>query len=117
MTRNSYSSTKLGRCPVLLLPLMLLAGCGVVTIPDSAKVADPIVKADIIAACKYSGFFKLANDGVSLAPVPGLSIAVKLVNAGIDKVCANPERYAKDASTVEWLLKQFKDLAKEKVKT
>ena len=31
----------------------------------------------------------------------------KLLDYGIDQVCTNPERFASDVSTVEWLLRNM----------
>jgi hypothetical protein len=65
--------------------------------------ADPATVAKITRICMASGFFHLVNGGLALVyPVPA-----RLLDYGIDQVCMNPERFASDVSTVEWLLKNL----------
>ena len=84
-----------------LLPLLLLAACGTMMQP-----ADPKVTADILAACTRSGWFKMA-DGIAAAAFPVVSLPIAFINAGVDRVCADPERFAADISTVEWVAKNL----------
>lgn len=84
-------------------------------IPPADAPAATAVAADveqkIVSACAFSGLFTLVNGtGTSLAPVPGVAVLGQLVDAGIDKVCGDPGLYAGDASTVAWLVKNFKSL-------
>jgi hypothetical protein len=53
-----------------------------------------------------SGVFKAA-DGALSTFVPPAALPVSLVNAGVDKVCADPTKFAGDATTVEWLVKNL----------
>jgi hypothetical protein len=48
----------------------------------------------------------LAGGALEIA-VPAATLPVAAVNAGVDKVCADPERFAADVSTEEWLLKNL----------
>jgi hypothetical protein len=86
--------------------LCTLAGCAGTTQP-----ADPKVVAEIVQACTGSGLFVAVNSlATSAVPVPGLAIAGQLLDAGITQVCANPEMYAADVSTIEWLIKNLSAL-------
>ena len=65
--------------------------------------ADPAVVVKITRICMASCFFHVVNGGLALVyPVPAL-----LLDYGIDQVCMNPERFASDVTTVEWLLKNM----------
>ncbi len=80
---------------------LLLAACGTALQPG-----DPAVTARIIAACTESGLFKLVDGGVAMAvPAAGLPIAV--INAGVDRVCADPAAFSADISTTEWVAKNL----------
>lgn len=86
-----------------LLSLALLSGCGAVTM----QPADPAVTARIAQACLASGLFKTGvGFGLSFAGPPG-EIANQVFSAGVDRVCANPEAFAADVSTVEWVAKNL----------
>jgi hypothetical protein len=80
---------------------LLLASCSVVPQP-----ADPATAARIIQACTASGLFK-AVDGALSAAVPAAALPVMVVNAGVDVVCRDPNRFAGDISTVEWVVKNL----------
>jgi hypothetical protein len=82
-----------------LAGILWLAGC-------QPQPADPAVVQRIVAACTQSGLFKLAG-GVAAIAVPAATLPVAVVNAGVDKVCADPERFAGDVSTVEWVVKNL----------
>ena len=79
----------------------LLAACGTMMQP-----ADPKITADILAACTRSGWFKLA-DGLVAAAVPAASLPIAVLNAGVDRVCADPAAFSADISTVEWVAKNL----------
>lgn len=66
--------------------------------------ADPKVTADITRACLNSGLFKMADGAIALA-VPAASLPIGVVNAGVDRVCADPAAFAGDVSTAEWVAK------------
>src|SRR5207248_7592102 len=87
-----------------LAALFLLAGCQPPSQPPPPP--DPAVVARIVRACTGSGLFKLAGGALEIA-VPAAALPVAVVNAGVDKVCADPERFAGDVSTVEWVLKNL----------
>jgi hypothetical protein len=68
---------------------------------DAAKV-----EAGIVRACLGSGLFKVA-DGLFAAALPVASLPVSILNAGVDQVCADPHRFAQDAGTAEWVVKNL----------
>jgi hypothetical protein len=80
---------------------LALAGCAVQPQPG-----DPAVTARIVGACVNSGLFKIA-DGLVAAAVPAASLPIAVVNAGVDRVCANPAVFSADLSTVEWVAKNL----------
>ena len=82
--------------------VLLLSACT----PVQQQPADPDVVARIERICTASGFFKLVNGAVVLA-VPAAAIPIALLNAGVDKVCLDPERFAADAATLKWLAKNL----------
>ena len=82
------------------LAILALVSCGTVPQP-----ADPAVTQRIVAACMADGFFKMVGGRLVLAAVDPTRIAAPLIAAGVDIVCASPERFAGDISTVEWVLK------------
>ena len=98
-----------------LVPLLALAGCTAAPpigalVPPAAQPAvaqsAAAVEQKFAALCVGSGLFVLVNGwATSSVPVPGLALAGQLVDAGVDKVCADPARFAADASTIEWLVK------------
>jgi hypothetical protein len=81
--------------------LFALASCSVVPQP-----ADPATANRIVKACTASGLFK-AVDGALSAAVPAAALPVMVVNAGVDIVCRDPNRFAADISTVEWVVKNL----------
>ena len=82
-----------------LAGVLLLVGC-------QPQPPDPAVVQRILAACTQSGLFKLAGGALAIA-VPASTLPLAVVNAGVDKVCADPERFAGDISTVEWVVKNL----------
>jgi hypothetical protein len=73
--------------------------------------ADPATVQRIVAACTNSGLFKLASGALDVA-VPAATLPVAVVNAGVDKVCADPKRFADDVTTVEWVAKNLRPFAR-----
>lgn len=66
------------------------------------------IQAGIVQACVASGMFRMADTVVMIAvPISALPLAV--INAGVDRVCADPARYARDAATVEWVVRNLRD--------
>jgi hypothetical protein len=88
-----------------LAGVLLLASCQ--PGPIERQPPDPAVVARIVAACTGSGLFKLAGGALEIA-VPATALPVAVINAGVDKVCANPEQFAGDVSTVEWVVKNLR---------
>lgn len=84
------------------LPMMILAGCAGST-TAVVQPPDPAIVADITNVCLASGLFEI-GDGVVATLVPVTALPIALVNAGVDKVCANPAAFASDISTVQWLV-------------
>ena len=89
----------------LLAAALAVALSSCETIP--VQPADPAVTQRIVTACLASGLFKTGvGFGLSFAGPPG-EIADRVISWGIDKVCADPARYAADAATVEWVVKNL----------
>jgi hypothetical protein len=82
--------------------LFALASCSGIT----PQPADPATANRIVKACLASGLFK-AVDGALSAAVPAAALPVMAVNAGVDIVCRDPNRFAGDISTVEWVVKNL----------
>jgi hypothetical protein len=85
----------------IIASVLLLASCQ--SGPVTQQPADPAVVARIVHACTNSGLFKLAGGALEIA-VPAATLPVAVVNAGVERVCADPERFAGDVSTVEWVV-------------
>ncbi len=80
-----------------------LSSCSAVPV----QPADPDVVQRIVTACLASGLFKSGvGFGLSFAGPPG-EIADRVISWGIDRVCADPVRFAGDISTVEWVVKNL----------
>jgi hypothetical protein len=59
--------------------------------------------------CAATGLFRIGGDVIKVAcPIAALPVA--WVEAGVDEVCANPDVYAKQIGTVEWLIKNTRTL-------
>ncbi len=80
----------------------MLAACGIVSQP-----ADPAVTARIEAACMADGVFVRFGGRLVLGAVDPTRVAAPLIAAGVDLVCADPERFAADISTVEWVVRNL----------
>jgi hypothetical protein len=99
-----------------LAGILLSAGCagsglGPGAGPVQHATADPATVQNIVAACTNSGLFKLAGGALGVA-VPAATLPVAVVNAGVEKVCANPQQFADDVSTVEWVAKNLRPFAR-----
>jgi len=88
-----------------LAALLLFVGCQ--TPAEPPPPPDPAVVQRILRACTASGLFKLAGGALEIA-VPAAALPVAVVNAGVEKVCADPQRFAADVSTVEWVVKNLR---------
>ena|SRR5689334_15438315 len=86
--------------PCIIAGVLLLASCQ--SGPVTQQPADPAVVSRIVHACTNSGLFKLG--GALEIAVPAATLPVAVVNAGVERVCADPERFAGDVSTVEWVV-------------
>ncbi len=89
--------------PIIIATVLALAACGGVQQP-----ADPAVLARVVKACMGSGLFKLV-DGTVATFVPQATLPIALVNAGVDRVCSDPEAFAADASAVEQAIRQLEN--------
>lgn len=88
----------------LVLGALTLAACA--GPPIAKQAADPAVTQGIARACLGSGLFKMAlGVGGRIALGPAGDLPVSVINAGVDQVCADPERFAGDVSTAEWVVK------------
>jgi hypothetical protein len=98
-----------------LAGILLLGGCaspGTGAGPGQPPTAaDPATVQRIVAACTNSGLFKLAGGALEVA-VPAATLPVAVVNAGVEKVCANPQQFADDVSTVDWVVKNLRPFAR-----
>jgi hypothetical protein len=97
-----------------LTSVLLLAGCASPSPgpgPVGPPTADPATVTRIVAACTNSGLFKLAGGAIGVA-VPVAALPVAVVNAGVEKVCADPQRFADDVTTVEWVAKNLRPFAR-----
>jgi len=88
-----------------LAALLLLVGCQMPAEPPPPP--DPAVVQRILRACTASGLFKLAGGVLEIA-VPTAALPGAVVDAGVEKVCADPQRFAGDVSTVEWVIKNLR---------
>lgn len=59
---------------------------------------------DIAALCVGSGLFKSVTAALG-ASVPIGALPAALIDAGVDKVCANPAEFAAIDGTIRWLIK------------
>ena len=92
-----------------LAALLLFVGCQSPTEPPPPP--DPAVVQRILRACTESGLFRLVGGALEIA-VPAAALPVAVVNAGVEKVCADPQRFAGDVSTVEWVVKNLRTTAR-----
>ncbi len=69
--------------------------------------ADPVITERIEAACMADRVFVRVGGRLVLGAVDPTRVAAPLVAAGVDIVCANPERFSRDISTVEWVAKNL----------
>lgn len=88
-----------------------LAACGAPPSPGSVP-PDPKLVSEIGTACMGSGFFKAA-DGVVTMFVPEATLPVALINAGVDKVCADPTAIAGDVALAKYWISYLKGLTKK----
>ena len=82
---------------------MLLSGCAGVQM----QPADPGTVRAIVAACTADGVFKNFGGRLVLAAADPTRVAAPLIAAGVDVVCADPERFAADAATAAWVFKNI----------
>ena len=94
--------------PAVALPL-LLSGCGTIQM----QPADPVMVQRIVSACLQSGLFKAA-DGMVAAAFPVAALPIMLINAGVDRVCANPALFAADLSTAEWVVRNISSVLRDR---
>jgi hypothetical protein len=100
------------RITLVAAPLLALAACSSLpaTTPDPTAIAR--IEADIVKACTADGLFRPAvQAGVAIA-VPAGQLPLSVVEAGIDRICADPARYARDIGAAEQVAKTLRDVAK-----
>jgi hypothetical protein len=97
----------MSRLSIAYFSILMLGGCSVVPTVNVERVDR--IEARIVAACEHSGLFK-GIGGVALAAVPLGVLPKSVLDAGVDRVCANPERYARYADTVAWVLRNLRDM-------
>lgn len=92
---------------------LLLSGCASSGsgsgVGFQVQPANPDTVQRIVRECTASGLFKQVSGlALSAIPVPMAGVSLSfLLDAGIDKVCANPEQFAAAEGTVVWLTKNF----------
>lgn len=94
--------------------LLALAACSALPAPDAATTdADAArIEAAIVKACTADGMFRPAvRAGVTIA-VPAGTVPLSVAEAGVDIVCANPARYARDAGSAIWVARNLADIVK-----
>ncbi len=96
------------RLPLIAAIMLGLAAC---TAADEAAIGASADKIEekIVKACTASGLFKTATT-VALAAVPAGTLPKAAIDAGVDLVCGDPAKYAKDAGTVAWVAKNLRDI-------
>jgi uncharacterized protein YceK len=96
------------RAFLAFLVVIFLSGCSAVANYDRASMDASVdrIEARIVQVCAQSGLFKIVS-GVALYAIPGAALPIDLIQAGVDKVCANPSRYAHNAGTVAWLIRNI----------
>ncbi len=82
---------------------LLLAACG-----TQMQPADPALTARIVSACLADKVFVSVGGRLVLGAVDPTHIAAPLIAAGVDMVCADPERFSADLSTAAWVLKNIR---------
>lgn len=87
--------------------LVLLAACSGQLGLAPSQPADPAVVSKIIAACTADGVFKSVGGRLVLGALPYAGQADAIIAIGVDKVCAEPERFASDAATAIWVGKNL----------
>lgn len=96
---------------IMALGLTLAVTSACAAIPP--QPANPKVVNDIMIACTVDGMFQ-SNGGrlvlnTAAAGFPGAPIITGLIQAGVDKVCANPTLYASDITTAAWVVRNIRD--------
>ncbi len=83
--------------------LLMLAACAAVPM----QPPDPAVTQRIAEACLGSGLFKVGV-GLGLSLIPAGALPAQVIEAGVDRVCADPAHFAGDISTVEWVVRNMR---------
>ena len=90
------------RVLLMAVAVGLLASCANIT----PQPADPVVVRRIEGICLASGYFKFIDGALALA-YPPAAVPVEIFNRGVDRVCADPVKFATDVSTIQWLIKNM----------
>jgi len=88
--------------PAATAAFLALSACSGV----QPQPADPAAVQRIVQACTASGLFKTVS-GLALAAVPAGPLAASVLAAGVDRVCVDPNRFAADLSTAEWVARNL----------
>ena len=93
------------------MPLRNLA-LGAMLVPAACagierQPADPSTVAAIEAACTADGVFVRFGGRLVLSAADPTGIAAPLAAAGVDRVCADPARFASGISTATWVARNI----------
>lgn len=89
---------------ILACALLLLGACAQRPLPPVNNDTPENVAERITKVCKTFGIIRIAG-GVAIYAIPGAALPITLINRGVDQVCANPEKFAHDAATVAWVIR------------
>lgn len=98
--------------------LLAIAGCAHQAPDPQESTNTARVEGKISRACVASGLFKpaeLAVEGLLEAALPIAALPIAVVNAGVHLVCANPHGWAHDISTVEWVVRNLRQRARDRI--
>lgn len=95
----------------IVAPLLALGACSSLSAMPTVPASDTArIEARIVSACVADGAFRpVVKAGVTIA-VPVATVPLGILDAGIDIVCKNPERFANDIGTAEWVVKNIRDV-------
>lgn len=98
----------------VVAPFLMLGACSALsttsTLPAVPAADTARIEARIVSACTADGVFRpVVKAGVTIA-VPVGTVPLSVLEEGIDKICADPDRYAGYVGTAEWVLKGLRDI-------
>lgn len=98
--------------------VLAIAGCAHQAPDPQESTNTARVEGKIVKACAASGLFKpveLAVEGAIEAALPIAALPIAVVNAGVHLVCVNPHAWAHDISTVEWVVRNLRQRASDRI--